>query len=301
MAISLVQFAAQTRSPMKKGVVQKVTNESEFLKRFMFIPVDGFSYEYNRQDTLGGVGFRGINESYTPDIGVINPQIERLAILGGAVQTDYQIVNKQGDVVRANAIAQKVRKVGLQYDLNVLKGDPAVNPKAFFGLNNRLVGSQVIDAGGTLTLALIDQTIDQTVGAGTQGKILVCNKYVRRRITALLRPQAIGAATTQEAAGSQQVTTYNDVPIVVLDEDGDENPILSETETYNGHANTTSLYCIRLGSDTDGEYVQGLIGGQMVDHLAVGLLGTYYLDIVEANIGLAVFHPRGATRLAGIA
>jgi hypothetical protein len=50
----------------------------------------------------------------------------------------------------------------------------------------------------------------------------------------------------------------------------------------------------------DGEYVQGLIGGGMIEHVAVGLLGTYYSDIVEANMGLGVFHPRAAIRLKGI-
>lgn len=38
----------------------------------------------------------------------------------------------------------------------------------------------------------------------------------------------------------------------------------------------------------------------MIEHVEVGLLGTYYSDLVEANIGLAVFHPRAACRIKGI-
>ena len=38
----------------------------------------------------------------------------------------------------------------------------------------------------------------------------------------------------------------------------------------------------------------------MIEHVAVGLLGTYYSDIVEANMGLGVFHPRAACRVKGI-
>jgi hypothetical protein len=38
----------------------------------------------------------------------------------------------------------------------------------------------------------------------------------------------------------------------------------------------------------------------MIEHIAVGLLGTYFSDIVEANLGLAVFHGRSAARLKGI-
>jgi hypothetical protein len=116
MALTLLDFANQTSTPLKRGVVQEITNESVFLRRLRFIPVDGFAYSYNRQHTLGGIAFRGLNESYTNDTGVINPQVETLSIFGGEVRTDRQLVNKQGDVVRAAAIAAKVKKAGLFFD-----------------------------------------------------------------------------------------------------------------------------------------------------------------------------------------
>ncbi len=50
----------------------------------------------------------------------------------------------------------------------------------------------------------------------------------------------------------------------------------------------------------DGEHVQGLIGSGMIEHVTVGLLGTYWSDIVEANMGLGMFHPRAAVRVKGI-
>src|SRR5687768_2500600 len=196
MAISLLDFANQTRSPMRKGIVQEITNESVFLKALRFVPVDGFAYTYNRQKTLGGIAFRGLNESYTNDTGVINPQVETLSIFGGEVRTDRQIVNKQGDAARANAIAAKVKKAGLFFDRYVIKGDPAGDPLAFYGLNARLTGGQVISAGangGALTLDLLDLALDSVVGSNTR-KIIVCNKGVRRRITSLIRDAAGGAA-----------------------------------------------------------------------------------------------------------
>ena len=65
-------------------------------------------------------------------------------------------------------------------------------------------------------------------------------------------------------------------------------------------ATLASLYVIRLGGSTDGEYFQGLIGANMIEHVQVGLLGTYYSDIVEANMGLGLFHSRAACRVKGI-
>jgi hypothetical protein len=48
-------------------VVQKITNESIFMKTLNFIPCDPLlGYRYNRRDTLGGIAFRGLNETTPP-------------------------------------------------------------------------------------------------------------------------------------------------------------------------------------------------------------------------------------------
>jgi hypothetical protein len=299
MAISLVDFAIQTNSPLKKGLVQEVTNESIFLRRLHFVPVDGFAYTYNRQKTLGGIAFRGLNASYTEDTGVVNPQVETLSIFGGEVRTDRQLVNKQGDAVRANAIAAKVKKAGLFFDRYCIKGNPATSALQFYGLNARLTGNQVIEMdtdGAPLSLDVLDQSLDRVPGSNDR-KFIVCNKHVRRTITALVRNTPGGSAMREIWP---QVQEYSGAPIEVLDEDGDESPILAFDETMGSNNNTTSLYVIRAGSESDGNYVQGLIGSRLIEHVAVGLLGTYYSDIVEANMGLGMFHPRAACRVRGI-
>jgi hypothetical protein len=299
MALTLLDFANQTQTPLKRGIVQEITNESVFLRRLRFVPVDGFAYSYNLQTTLGGIAFRGLNESYTNDTGVINPQIETLSIFGGEVRTDRQLVNKQGDVVRAGAIAAKVKKAGLFFDRYVIKGDPSSSPLQFYGLNARLTGDQVLAPdpdGGPLSLDLLDQALDAVPGSNDR-KIIVCNKQVRRIITALVRAEAGG--TVMREIGPQ-IHEYDGAPIEVLDEDGDETPILAFDETQGASNETTSLYVIRPGSESDGNFVQGLIGSKLIEHVAVGLLGTYFSDIVEANMGLGMFHPRAACRIKGI-
>ena len=299
MALTLLDFANQTQTPLKRGIVQEITNESVFLRRLRFVPVDGFAYSYNRQTTLGGIAFRGLNESYTNDTGVVNPQVETLSIFGGEVRTDRQLVSKQGDIVRAGAIAAKVKKAGLFFDRYVIKGDPAVDGMQFYGLNARLTGGQLMSAGvdgAPITLEMLDDALDAVPGANDR-KIIVCNKAVRRQITAAIRSVAGGSAMSEIGP---QVREYDGAPIEVIDEDGDESPILPFDETQGASDVTTSLYVIRPGSESDGNYVQGLIGSKLIEHVAVGLLGTYYSDIVEANMGLGMFHPRAACRLKGI-
>lgn len=298
MALSLIQYAAQTQVPMMQGLVDQITNESVFLKLLKFIDVDGLSYRYNRREALGGIAFRGLNENYSTPPSVINPQTESMAIFGGEVQTDAIIYDRQGDVARANEIGAKLKNAGLFFDRYVIKGDPAVNAKQFYGLNSRISGKQLLTCGtngGALTQPLIDQLIDAVVG--TKDKYLVCNKAVRRNITALLRTTA-KPITFDVASG--QVAEYDGVPILILDEDGDQQPILDENETMGSSNVTTSLYCLRLGGDTDKQYLQGLVGTNMIVHRDVGLLGTFYLDVVEMLGSIAVFHPRCAARLAGI-
>jgi len=299
MALSLLDFTNQTPSPLKRGVVSEITNESVFLRRLHFVPVNGFAYSYNRQKTLGGIAFRGLNESYVNDTGVVNPSVETLSIFGGEVRTDRQLVNKQGDLVRANAIAAKVKKAGLFFDRYVLKGDPGINANQFYGLNARLTGAQVLAAGANgaaLTLDLLDQALDAVAGSNDR-KFIVCNKVVRRKLTALLRAAAGGSAISEIGP---QAREYDGAAIEVLDEDGDESPILDFDETQGASAVTTSLYVIRAGTENDGNYVQGLVGSRLIEHVAVGLLGTYFSDIVEANMGLGMFHPRAACRIKGI-
>ena len=150
--------------------------------------------------------------------------------------------------------------------------------------------------GAALTLDLLDQALDAVAGSNDR-KFIVCNKVVRRKVTALLRAAAGGSAISEIGP---QAREYDGATIEVLDEDGDESPILSFDETQGSSNVTTSLYVIRPGGDVDGEHVQGLIGADLIEHVAVGLQGTYFTDIVEANMGLGMFHPRSAARVKGI-
>ena len=233
MAISLVDFVNVTPSDKMRGLVQKITNASVFLPSLRFVPCVGFTYNYGEQTTLGSIQFRGLNEPYKPDTGVINPRQEQLSIFGGQVNTDHQLVISNGDMARASAIAAKVHKAGLFYDLAIVKGDPAVDLRQFPGLNARLTGPQLLSTGvngGPMTLDNVDQLLDAVVGTSEQ-KVLVMNKFVRRLVKALR--QRTGTGTTAAEVG-QGFDNYDGAKILILDEDGDEQPILSLNERCKG-------------------------------------------------------------------
>lgn len=301
-AISLMDFAAQTQDDMRGGLIQKVTNESVFMRILRFVTVDGFKYLYGEQATLGGVSFRQLNGSYTADTGVVNPKEETLAILGGLVKTDVQLAQVRGGVARTNQIMAKMRKAGLFFDKYCIDGDPAVTPSSFYGLKTRLIGNQLIypaaDAnnGGALALGDVDKLLDAVAGPN-ETKTLIMRKAERTKIKQLVVAAAGGASV---ADVGKTMSSYDGAAIEVLDEDGDEAPILPKTETRGSSNVTSSMYCIRPGGSDEGEWVQGLLSDKIVQHMPQGAQGTSYYDLIEMLGGLAVFHGRAAARLAGI-
>ena len=46
--------------------------------------------------------------------------------------------------------------------------------------------------------------------------------------------------------------------------------------------------------------MQGLVGGKLIEHVAYGERSGIYEDLVEGLMGIALFHPRCAARLAGV-
>lgn len=313
--VSFLEYMNQA-SPNIRGIVQIITNNSIFLRRLRFIQCPEFMYEYGRQQSLGGIAFRALNTFYPGTAPVTNPVVELLKIFGGATPTDRQLARgPKGSSVRASNLAAKTRRASLTFDLKVIKGSSMSSPLEFDGFNRRLGGKQVIAMGGLLTLPALDAALDQTLGTNDQ-KFIVCNKAVRRQINKLIIDAAGGAAVADVKTG---VTNYKGAQIEELDEDGDDNPILTFNESADGtnapmavDANgvaiaaggaATSLYVCNASGDEDQQNLRGLVrevDGVMIEQIAYPEINGAVQDAVEAVMGLALHHPRCVTRLCGI-
>ena len=294
MAISLLEYGANTQQAAVKPVVEVFNASSVFMRRLRFIEVSDFSYTYDLESTLGTVGFRALNQSYVSDEGLTIPKVETLRIMGGTIKTDRQLaMGERGRRKRAGNIAKKVKKSGQFFDKMVIEGDSGVDPKQFDGLRVRCQGSQNIAMGGTLTLAKLREAIDQTVG---DTKIIVCNKFIRRKISDLVT--LAGGTTVTDI--QKQLTRYDNYDIEVLDEDAYEVPTLTFTEA----SSTCSAYVVGLGSETDEEFTQGLLrmpeGSEAITVRDDGERDGNVYDLVEAVVGIGTFHPRSVTRISGI-
>jgi hypothetical protein len=302
MALTLVEAAKlNSGEVVRSSIIEMFAQESDLLRVLPFQNIQGNAYRYTQEQTLPGIAFRGVNESYTASTGIVNPVVEALAIAGGDLDVDRFIVTTQGAGVRATHERMKVKALAHEWARVFIKGDSETEPREFDGLQKRIAGNQLIDAGSAsggdaLSLAKLDQLIDAVDGATH----LLMSKAMRRRLTQAARTTTVGGYVTysQDEFG-RRVTQYNDLPILVpySDNGGTEYLAFDEANPGGGSAVGTSIYCLALGP---GKLV-GIQNGTM-DVRDLGELDTspVFRTRVEWYAAMAVEHGRAAARLRGI-
>jgi len=298
MGLTLIEAAKlETGDVYKAGVIELYAGSSDILMNLPFESIAGNALKYNREIALPGVGFRGVNESYTPSTGVLNPLTEALVIAGGELDVDKFIVQTMGAQQRTVQEAMKIRALSLKWTRNFIKGDTASDVRVFDGLQTRVTGSQLISAGSTangaaLSLAKLDEAIDQTLNPTH----LIMSKAMARKFSAAARTTAVSGYVTYTVDQlGRRVMEYNGLPILTVDLDDTGTAILPFTEAAaSGTDTATSIYVVSMGAD-------GLTGiqngGIMVDDLGILQTAPVYRTRVEWYNGLAAFNGRSITRL----
>lgn len=288
--LTLLEAAKLVQDPLKRGVIELFPRTSPVLLRLPFFNINGQAYRYNVEETMPGIAFRGINESYSADTGVVNPATEPLFILGGLSRTDRALVKTQGNINNLRSIydGMKAKAAALTFTDRFFNGDNSSDPNEFDGLKVRLTGDQAIKVNSELSLTALDYVIDQVQGSPD---VLFMNKTCRRKVSQLVRASGQATEVVNDAFG-RQLAAYAGIPIAVIEENASGEEILGFTEEDD----TTSIFAVRFGL---AEYVSGLQAGSM-DVLDQGLNGTYYQTLIEWICGLGVFHPKAAARIYGI-
>lgn len=294
MALTLLEAAKLNSGDVyKAGVLMKYAETSEILRILPFESISGNSLRYNVEETLPGIGFRGVNGSYTESTGIINPKVESLTIAGGDLDVDKFIIDTMGADQRSVQEAMKIKALALAWTKTFIKGDSESDSTTFDGLQKRLTGDALIAnhaSGAGLSLAKLDEAIDAVDGANA----LLMSKSVRRRLTVAARTTSVGGniSYTMDEFG-RQVTMYNDLPIIIVDKDNENTDILGYTET----GSTTSIYVVAFGEGL----VSGLQNGGM-DVRDIGELQSKpaLRTRIEWYSGFGVFAPRSAARLKNI-
>lgn len=285
----------------REGVIETIGTYGSILSVVPFMNINGGAYAYNREQALPGVGFRGVNETFDSTVGVINPQVEVLKVFGGNIDVDRAIVKMHGEDQRITQESMKLKALALDWGRTFIKGDSDSNPREFDGLQKRLTGSQVIAAGNTsggdaLSLLKLDELID----AVDRPTHLLMNRTMARLLSASTRNTAVSGYITHSMNDyGARVMFYNELPIVLVDEDASRAQILGfdEANPGGGAAASTSIYCVSLAEDQ-------LVGIQNdgVDVNDLGLLdsGAVYRTNIEWLNGIALLGDKSAARLNGI-
>jgi len=301
MAVTLIESAKKTNDPVQSAVIEMYARSSSVLENLPFDNIQGNALKYNREETLPGVGFRGVNESYTESTGLINPQVEPLVIAGGDLDVDKFILDTMGMGQRSVQEEMKVKALALAWTKAFIKGDQVSDPREFDGLQTRLTGDQLIEAGSTsggdaLSLGKLDELIDAT----DEPTHIMMNKTMRRRLSAAARTTSIGGFITWETdAFGRKLAYYGDLPILIIDKDNTDTDILPFTEVggSGGTAQTCSIYCVSFQPGK----CQG-IQNKAIEGRDLGELQTKpaMRTRVEWYAGIAMYHGRAAARLRGI-
>jgi hypothetical protein len=296
MGLTILEAAKQETNPQRVAVIRELA-ESELIGIMPFRNVQG-GLDYAVEAELPAVGFRGYNETYDESYGVINPQYERLKFFGGDIDVDIQRIKNYGPQAKAEQIQMKVRSMRLTFEDYVINGDESADVRAFDGLKARVnVGSsQAVNVNGALSLTALDELIDAVDG---DGKILLMNKKMRRRLSAASRNTSIGGFMSYEQdAFGRRVSFYNDARIVVTDTNAQNVQIQGFTET----SSSTSIYCVAFG-DLQTTGIQGPAAqGYGIDIKEFGEVSDAPVDRtrIDWSIGMAIMNGRSAARAYGI-
>ena len=301
MGMSLLEYAKGAGLNTKRGtIIELFAKSNSLLNAMTFETVQGSGVDYDQEAALPGVAFRGINEEYTASAGVINPMHDPLKIAGGTLDVDSALIKMFGSAVKGKHEAMKVKALSLKIARMIIKGDSQSDPKEFDGLQRRLDNDQKIRAGGNTDVAVLSLAkLDEAIDATEDPTCLIMNVKLRRLLTTASRTSTIGGYVTytQDNWG-RQVPRYADLPILDAGKDNTNTDIIPLTEAAeDGGSDATSLYVVSFG---DG-HVEGIQNGAMeVKDLGLTDSGVIYRTLVEWLVGMALYHPRAATRIHNI-
>ncbi len=299
--------AGKTTMPLSAGIREILVQEEPLfdLVPWETLPQGVSQFKYFQETQLPTTAFRAVNASWDADYGIIIPQTENLAILGGEVEIDKFILDTQGGALSPGIKARQYRMKALsakeKWLTALIEGDTAVDANSFTGFRPRISGTSLdYEMSATdavaLTLEKVDE-VDEAVFGGPSSRLM--NQWTRRKFNALMR--SAGQAREEVSASfGRQIPSYADIPNLVIQRQDDMSSILAfDEDPGDGGDDASSIYFVKWGED----YIHGILGSggawevqdfgeQEAVPRVMGRLSVY--------VGLVTRHPRSLARLHAI-
>lgn len=295
MALLLSEAAKLATDVLQRGVIETILKDSPILQLLPFMAIEGNSYKYTQENTLGQADFYAVNATWSESAATFTQQSASLAILGGDADVDNFVQRTLSNVQdqRAVQVAKKSKAVAHKFEETFVAGNVAVDPNSFNGVKYLITNAdQVVAAGANgaaLTLAMVDDLVDRVKGG--KPDVLLMSKRSRRKLKSLLAASAHYVERGESSFG-RQVMMYDGIPVEVSDFVPD-----NEVQGSSG-AVCSSIYALSFGAE---EALCGLQNGG-IEAIDVGQLETK--DATRVRIrwycGLALFNQLRCARLIGV-
>ena len=294
MVLLLEEAAKLSTDVLQRGVVETIVKESPILQMLPFMTIEGNSYKYTQENTLGSADFYGVNATWTESTATFTQQSSTLSILGGDADMDNFIQRTASNLLdqRAIQVAKKAKAVAQRFESTFIYGDMAVDPNGFNGVRKLISNpDQVVTAGAngaSLTTAMLDDVIDRVKGG--KPEILLMSKRSRRKLKSLMVASNHYVERGESSFG-RQVMMYDGIPVEVSD-------FILDIETQGTSNSCSSVYAVGFGAE---EALTGLQNGG-IEVVDVGQLETK--DGTRVRIrwycGLALFNQLRCAKLVGV-
>lgn len=295
MALLLSEAAKLATDVLQRGVIETIIKDSPILHALPFMTIEGNSYKYTQENTLGSADFYAVNATWSESAATFTQQSASLAILGGDADMDNFIQRTASNVQdqRAIQVAKKSKAVSQKFEDTFINGSVATDPNSFNGVKSLITNAdQIVTAGvngAVPTLAMVDDLIDRVMGG--KPDMLLMSKRTRRKLKSLLQASAHYVEHGESSFG-RMVMMYDGIPVEVSD-------WISDTEAVGTSGNVCStMYALSFAPQ---EALSGLQNGG-IEVVDVGQLESKDASRVRIRwyCGLALFNQLRAAKLIGI-
>lgn len=257
-SLTLAEAAELSRDPLIAGVAKEILTVDLFSGMIPFKATGGRNLLLTRELTETSATFLGVNVTTDATPGTVTQISFNMGrIVGDAEVDDFEQL-QMSDVndQQAVQITLQAKRIGRKWKDAIITGTGSF--PNFSGISvlldsaNQIVEASTTTTGAALTLALLDELIDQVTISDGEVDFILMDAFQRRAYRALLRTQGLSEQQVEIGfidpvngrAGKNLVLSYDGVPVF-------KNGYLS-TESTNGATDKGRIYAGVLGEENEG-------------------------------------------------
>lgn len=259
---TLSEYAKLSNDLVVAGVFENVITASELAPHLQFMPFEGNSLVYNRENVLPTGVTHAVGDTWADSEPTYTKKTATLKIVGVQSPLDRYALETRGNVQSQEAVLFSIMAKSLARKIEqlIIIGEPETAETEFEGLDSlcraetRMMAMDdgVMDGPGAAETELTLDRLDAMVDAVEDGPpdALIMNKTMRRKLTSLMRQAGSGVTLDRIELFGRQVYLYNLVPIVICD-------YITNSETYNDSSTwtsstATSIFAVKFGEENQG-------------------------------------------------